>query len=81
MLLWVEDCEVKEIIEGASKMPATEGRQIIFNERMISTALKPLEMRKKEKLKREQIRENLKQKKTKYQEEKERQEERFEARV
>jgi len=81
LLLWVEDSEVKELIEATSKMPATDGRKKIFTERMISTALKPLEIRKKEKLKREQLEKDLKQKMTKHQEELARQEERFEARV
>ena len=81
LLLWVEDSEVKELIKATSKMPATESRKKIFTQKMISTALKPLEIRKKEKLRREQFEKNLKQKLTKHQEELARQEERFEARV
>merc|ERR1712083_100432 len=43
MLIWENDPEVIELIETASKMPATEGRKKIFTDKLISTALKPLD--------------------------------------
>ena len=81
LMLWVADPEVKEIIESAAKMPATEGRKQIFTDLMISTALKPLEIRERERRKQKQIENDLKKKKTRHQEELIRQEERIKAQV
>ena len=81
LMLWVADPEVKEIIESAAKMPATEGRKQIFTDLMVSTALKPLEIRQREKRKQEQIENDLKEKKTIHQEEIFCQEVRIKARV
>ena len=81
MLLWVDDPEVLELIETTSKMPATEGRKKIFTDQMINIALKPLEIRMREKRRREEIEKEEKDKKSRHQEELARQEERFNAKV
>ena len=81
MSLWDADPEVKELIESASRMPATEGRRQVFTTRMINTALKPMEIREREKGKQEQVDRDLKEKKSKHQEELIRQEERIKARI
>ena len=81
MSLWDADPEVKELIESASRMPATEGRKQVFTTRMINTALKPMEIREREKRKQEQVDRDLKEKKSKHQEELIRQEERIKARI
>merc|ERR1719278_1187215 len=81
LMLWVADPEVKEIIESAAKMPATEGRKQVFTDLMISTALKPLEIRERERRKQKQIENYLREKKTRHQEELIRQEERIKAQV
>ena len=81
-LLWVEeDPEVLELIQTASKMPATEGRMKIFTDQLINTALKPLEIRMRQKRRREETEKEEKDVKSRHQEELARQEERFNAKV